>query len=55
MACILETDDGVVAFEGVAQRVDAVGGVGATATLVDATECIVGEAADNEEAQCVTR
>ena len=48
MACVLEAGDGVVAFERVAQRVDALGGVGATAILVDAAQRIVGEAADDE-------
>ena len=48
MACVLEAGDGVGAFERVAQRVDALGGVGAIAILVDATQRIVGEAADDE-------
>ena len=54
MACILEAGEGGGALEYLAQRVDALGGVFAI-SMLDATECIVGEAADNEEAQRVTR
>ena len=55
LACVLEAGEGGGALECLAQRIDALGGVFAFAILVDATECIVGEAADNEEAQRVTR
>ena len=50
MACVLEAGEGSGALEGLAQRVHALGGVGAVAKLVDATEPIAGEAAGNEEA-----
>ena len=45
MACVLEAGDGAVAFEHVAQRVDALGGVRAIAVCVDTTDDVVGEAA----------
>ena len=45
LACVLEAGDGVVAFERVAQRVDALGGVGAATVVIEAAQCIVGEAA----------
>ena len=44
MACVLEAGDGVVAFERVAQRVDAQSGVGAAASY-DAAKHVVGQAA----------
>ena len=51
MACVLEAGESAGgALEGLAQRADALGGVGATAKPIDATEHIAGEAAGNEEA-----
>ena len=44
MACVLEAGEGAVAFEGVAQRVDALGSVRAIAVPVAATDLVVGEA-----------
>ena len=51
MACVLEAGEGGGALECLAQRIDAVSGVGAailTDILTDATQCIVAEAADDE-------
>ena len=47
MACVLEAGDGVVAFERVAQRVDALGGVGVASVRAwtHAAEQILGQAA----------
>ena len=53
LACVLEAGESAGgALEGLAQRADALGGVGATAKPTDATERehIGGEAAGNEEA-----
>ena len=50
MACVLEAGDGVVAFERVAQCVDAHCGVCSTVDL-HTTERIVGEAANTVQAQ----
>ena len=55
MACVLETCEGGGAPECLAQRVDALGGVDAIAIMADATDLVFGEAADNKEAQRVTR
>ena len=43
--CILEAGEGVVVLQHLAQRVDALGGVGAIAMLVEAADPVVGEAA----------
>ena len=53
MACVLEAGEGGGALECLAQRIDALGGVRAFAVLVDATEFVVGEAADDEKARRV--
>ena len=48
MACVLEAGEGSVALECLAQRVDALHGVRATAILVDAAEHVVGETAKRQ-------
>ena len=53
LACVLEAGEGGGALECLAQHSDPLGGVRAVAILVDAAEEVVGEAADNEQAQRV--
>ena len=53
MACVLEAGEGGGALECLAQRIDALDGVGAVAILVEATQRIVGEAADDKKARRV--
>ena len=43
MACVLEAGEGGGALQCLAQRIDALGGVGALAILVDTTDLVVGE------------
>ena len=45
LACVLKAGEGAVAFENVAQRVDALGGVLAFAPFVETTDFVLGEAA----------
>ena len=52
MASVLEAGEGGGALQGLAQHIDALSGVFATAILGDATQLIVGEAAD-DESRCV--
>ena len=45
MACVLEAGEGGGALQCLAQRIDALGGVGALAIIVDTTEIVGSEAA----------
>ena len=49
-ACVLEAGEASGALDCLAQRLDALGSVGATVNCVEATQRIVGEAAGNEDA-----
>ena len=51
LACVLEAGQGGGALECLAQRVDTLGGVRASAIVVEATQRIVGEAATAVRAQ----
>ena len=51
LACVLEAGEGVVVLQRLAQRVDALGGVGATASFAYAADLVVGEAAKKVHAR----
>ena len=51
LVCVLEVSEGVVVLQCLAQHVDALGGVGAVAILVDAADVVVGEAAKKVHAK----
>ena len=51
LVCVLEASEGVVSLQRLAQRVDALGGVGATAIHVDAADMVNGDAAKKVHAK----